>query len=253
MFHAKWKSGLFAAQEGTPPDPVARSRTAATRRHVMSYPAMGICRGTVMNNILRVVAFCLLLGGCATSHVLVGTQRPEIDPGLVRIYIDPPTQFEKVAILETSSEGSFALTNQQKTNKVIERLKEEAASLGANGVLIQGIGSVQRGSVVNSFATANVYGSRGSYTGYGSGFAVAAPVMVKEGTALAIYVPDAMAYSAPMSTVAPPQPDPAKIAPGPDPQPAPMRQPSSPQPAPSQAPSSTPCNACAGLLNSYGR
>lgn len=137
MFHAKWKSGLFAAQEGTPPDPVARSRTAATRRHVMSYPAMGICRGTVMNNILRVVAFCLLLGGCATSHVLVGTQRPEIDPGLVRIYIDPPTQFEKVAILETSSEGSFALTNQQKTNKVIERLKEEAASLGANGVLIQ--------------------------------------------------------------------------------------------------------------------
>jgi hypothetical protein len=142
-----------------------------------------------MKRLIRAVAPCLLLAGCATSHVLVGTQRPEISPEEVRIYIDPPPQFEKIAILETSSEGSFALTNQQKTNKVIDRLKDEAASLGANGVLIQTIGSAQRGSVVNSFGSASIYGSGGSYTGYGTGFAIAAPVMVKEGAALAIYVP----------------------------------------------------------------
>lgn len=196
-----------------------------------------------MKRLIGAIASCLLLVGCATSHVLVGTQRPEISPEEVRIYIDPPPQFEKVAILETSSEGSFALTSQQKTNKVIERLKEEAASLGANGVLIQAIGSAQRGSVVNSFGTATAYGS----TAYGTGFAVAAPVMVKEGTALAIYVPNTTTYNVPVA--------PAAVAPAPVPQPVPpaMHQAPSPQVSPPpQTPTTAPCNACASLLNSYG-
>lgn len=126
---------------------------------------------------------CLIaLTACATSHVLVGTQRPPVPIESVRVYLDPPPQFEKVAILESSSEGSFALTSQQKTNKVLARLKAEAASLGANGILMQGIGTGSRGAVVNTYG--NAYGS--NYVGTG----VAVPVMVKEGTALAIYVTD---------------------------------------------------------------
>lgn len=114
----------------------------------------------------------------------------------VRVYLDPPPQFEKVAILESSSEGSFALTSQQKTNKVMARLKSEAASLGANGILVQGIATGTRGAVMNTYG--NAYGN--SYVGTG----VAVPVMVKEGTALAIYVTDPGA-----ATVSPPGSQPA--------------------------------------------
>lgn len=190
-----------------------------------------------MKGIARAAFLCLALTGCATSHVLVGTQRAPIEPEQVRIYIDPPAQFEKVAILETSSEGSFALTNQQKTNKVIARLKAEAASLGANGVLIQAIGTAQRGSVVNSFGTASAYGN----TAYGSGFAVAAPIMVKEGSALAIYVPDGSALTPEAGMAAPMAPTEQQ----------PTTAPQYPPPPPVQSPG-TPCNACANLLNSYG-
>jgi hypothetical protein len=183
----------------------------------------------------------LLLGGCATSHVLVGTQRPPISPEEVRVYLDPPASFEKVALLESSSEGSWAFTSQQKTNKVIARLKEEAASLGANGILIQGIGSQQRGAVMNSFGTANSYGN----TAYGTGFGVAAPIMVAAGSALAIYVPEGAAVA--------PTPPPAAPTVAPEQQPSPTPAPTPPPPSTSAQSPGTPCNACASLLNSYRR
>lgn len=148
-----------------------------------------------MKGILAALTGLLLLSGCATSHVLVGTQRPPVPVESVRVYLDPPAQFEKVAILESSSEGSFAFTSQQKTNKVVSRLKAEAASLGANGILLQGVGNATRGAVINSFGTAHGYASGNSYNAYGSGMAIAAPIVVKEGAALAIYVPDTVAAS----------------------------------------------------------
>lgn len=149
----------------------------------------------------------LILGGCATSSVLVGTQRPEIPVESVRVYLQPPAQYEQVALLESSSEGAmFALSAQQKTNKVIERLKEEAAALGANGILIQGIGSGTRGAVLNSYGSANA----GNYVGTG----IAIPIMVKEGTAIAIYVAEPVASGSQTGQPPqPPQPVPAKQAP----------------------------------------
>ncbi len=133
-------------------------------------------------------ALCLvLLAGCATSHVLVGTQRAPVSPDSVRVYLEPPPKFERIALLESSSEGAaFAFTNQQKTNKVMERLKAEAASLGANGILISGMTSATRGGVVNTFGNAYGNAAGASYVGTG----IVAPVVVKEGSAIAIYVGD---------------------------------------------------------------
>jgi hypothetical protein len=156
-------------------------------------------RGSAVMVIRSVVlTLCAVLTGCATSSVLVGTQRPEIPVEMVRVYLTPPANFEQVAILESSSEGSFALTAQQKTNKVMERLKEEAASLGANGILIQGIGSASRGAVINNYG--NVSG--GSYIGTG----IAVRVMVKEGSAIAIYVPEQPGASEAQQQPTQPQP-----------------------------------------------
>jgi hypothetical protein len=78
------------------------------------------------------------------SHVIVGERQIPIDYTDVKVYPDYPDNYEKIAIIEASSDLAFKdlsieFTHQQKTNKALERLKKEAASLGANGVVIQNI------------------------------------------------------------------------------------------------------------------
>jgi len=91
------------------------------------------------------IALASMLAGCATphSHVVVGTQRAPISPNQVRVYLHPPARYEEVAIVDASSRESLAFTDQQKMDRVIERLKEEAAGLGANGILLEGVGDEQ--------------------------------------------------------------------------------------------------------------
>lgn len=80
----------------------------------------------------------LALAACASSHVLTGTPRAPIDPAQVRIYHGPPPgQYEEIAVLNTSS-GAFTYGEQNKVDSVLQKLRREAASLGANGVLFQG-------------------------------------------------------------------------------------------------------------------
>ena len=67
-----------------------------------------------------------------------------IDYKDVKVYIDYPNNYEKIAIIEASSDLAFKdisieITHQQKTNKALDRLKKEAALLGANGIVIQDI------------------------------------------------------------------------------------------------------------------
>jgi hypothetical protein len=121
------------------------------------------------------------LTACASSSILVGTARPPIDPAMVRIYLDPPAEFEKVAVLEASSRNSWAVSSQQKTNKAINRMKNEAAKLGANGIIFQGRGQESSGSV----GTGTAWGYGNSATGIG----FSANVLHTTGSGIAIYVP----------------------------------------------------------------
>ncbi len=87
----------------------------------------------------------LLTKACyPVSHVIVGDTQPPIDYTDVKVYIDYPNNYEKIAIIEASSDLalkdiSIDITHQQKTNKALERLKKEAALLGANGIVVQNI------------------------------------------------------------------------------------------------------------------
>ena len=63
---------------------------------------------------------------------------------LVKVYSDFPDDYEKIAMIEASSDFAFKdmsleITDQRKTDKALARLKEEAASLGANGLVIQSL------------------------------------------------------------------------------------------------------------------
>ena len=102
---------------------------------------------------------CVL--GCVSSHVLTGNARPPIDVSQVKIYTQPPARFEEVAILTASSKNSWAWTEQGKTDVVIKGFLKEAAALGANGVLLQGL-TTHQGDVVGvntGQATGSTYGN----------------------------------------------------------------------------------------------
>jgi len=129
-------------------------------------------------------AFTLVLMACASSAVVVGKTRPAISPELVKIYLRPPKAFEEIAMLEASSKTSWSITSQGKMDVVIRRLKEEAAALGANGVLLQGTGNEYGGSVSTGTGTATVSGN----TAYGTGFGASTGIMHKAGNGIAIYV-----------------------------------------------------------------
>ena len=102
-------------------------------------------------NIIRKFRFKILLlsifilKACyPVSYVLIGEKRSPVDFNNVKVYNDYPDVFEKIAIIEASSDLAFKdisieFTHQQKTNKALDRLKIEAAALGANGIVLQNI------------------------------------------------------------------------------------------------------------------
>lgn len=97
--------------------------------------------------MITALALAVLLAGCATSSVIVGKVRPPIAPAQVKIYLNPPLKFEEIALLETSSSASWSFTDQGKMDTVMARMKEQAAKLGANGVLLRGTGERPSGGI----------------------------------------------------------------------------------------------------------
>ena len=91
---------------------------------------------------MRYLVLILLLISChPVSHIVVGNKREATSPTDVKVYLDYPESYEKIALVDAGS--NFSLKDpvilfawQSKMNKALERLKIEAASLGANGILI---------------------------------------------------------------------------------------------------------------------
>jgi hypothetical protein len=136
--------------------------------------------------MVSVLAF--LIAGCApSSHILIGTPRPAISPAEVRIYTAPPAQFQEIALLDAHSSSVFQPGGQKSVDKVVERLKEQAAQLGANGIILGDVADRQTGSI-GSGIDSDSY-SRNSAVGVGVGGSLG--MYKKTGKATAIYVPPA--------------------------------------------------------------
>lgn len=134
---------------------------------------------------LWVAGLAFVLTACASSSVLIGTEREPIDSDQVKIYLAPPAKYETVALLEASDLGANGFSAQSRMNKVIGRLKDEAADLGANGILLQGIDTQYIGSVGSGYATSTISGN----SAYTNGLGYSAAQTSKVGKAIAIYVP----------------------------------------------------------------
>ena len=141
-----------------------------------------------MNTFVKTFAVLLVatvvLAGCTLtrgSHLVIGSTRAPTDPADVRIYTQLPAKYEKIAMVSADSRNDFA-SQQNLSDHAIERLKEEAAKVGANGILLNGFGNYAVGSsgMVNVLQTSphTAFGVGGMATRTG-----------KEAEGLAIYVP----------------------------------------------------------------
>ncbi len=109
--------------------------------------------------IILIVLFIGLLNSCVSSSIiLTGTTREEIDPDKVKLYINAPSQYEVIGIIEVSSDVGFS--RQLAQDRAMDKLKYRAAIVGANGVLLSHTGS----QVIESAG----YYSNGIYHGGGS-------------------------------------------------------------------------------------
>lgn len=169
---------------------IVTERERALARMMLAFRATN-ARGSPMKfgataRVFGCAALIALLASCASSYVLVGTRRPAISPDQVRVLLQPPAHYETVALLESSDmAGRLCFSAQCKTDKVMSRLKDEAAKLGANAILLQGLGSQYAGSVGTGFGSA----SYGHGYAYGSGVGVSSAIMSEHGKAVAIYIP----------------------------------------------------------------
>ena len=148
----------------------------------------GTGRGRTVGGMRKLVPLMLcaaLLAGCATtSHVMLGAPMPALAPEQVRIYTTPPAKYREIALVEAAS-GPFTYGEQNKLDSVMAKLRREAASLGANGILLQGMASGRRGGGVN----VGVGGGRfGGHTSVGAGVGVDVSPTQKHAQAIAIYV-----------------------------------------------------------------
>jgi hypothetical protein len=134
-----------------------------------------------MNLRPALVLVVLALAACAgTSKVMLGQARPPVDPAQVRIYTTPPPGSVEIAQLESSSAVGFGTQGQ--TDAAVARLKREAAALGANGVILMGVGS--SGSPVGMSVGGGSYGRHS-----GGGIGIGIPTTQKKAAGVAIYVP----------------------------------------------------------------
>lgn len=135
--------------------------------------------------LVATVLALVLLGGCTLtrgSYVLVGTAHPPTTAAQVRLYTTLPPMYEKIAFVSADSRNDFA-SEQNLSDHAIERLKEEAAKVGANGLLLNGIGNYQVGS--HGVVIIPNYSSGYSTTG----IAAMNASVGKEAKGLAIWVP----------------------------------------------------------------
>lgn len=76
-----------------------------------------------------------ILGGCATATVIpVGNTRQPIDPSQVRLYVNPPAHYEVLGLINGNS--NYEGSGQSAVADMVQKIKEQAAKLGANGVLL---------------------------------------------------------------------------------------------------------------------
>ena len=130
---------------------------------------------------LTVLALPAILVGCSTgSHVVTGQQMPELEVEQVTVFEKAPTfDYKVIGTVKASSDGGF--TQDSRQEKAIDELKEQAAKIGANGVILDDVTQLSfRRLGTGVGISANSHGGIG--TSIGSSFSF--PTTEVNGTAI---------------------------------------------------------------------
>jgi uncharacterized protein YbjQ (UPF0145 family) len=111
---------------------------------------------------------CTIMDGNA---IVIGNTRAEILPEEVRLYRSAPDSFEEIAIVSASAGHDFQKSSSL-MNSAIDRLKKEAAKIGANGVILTEINERDASSVTTSYGSATATGTSGSAYATGNAISV---------------------------------------------------------------------------------
>jgi hypothetical protein len=139
----------------------------------------------LMTTITLVASACTIMDGNA---IVTGTARDAISPEQVRLYRTPPARFEEVAIINASAGHDFRKSSGL-MNSAIQRLKEEAARVGANGVLLSEIDERDAPVVSTTYGSATASGGRSSVSALGNSTSVNRGDSHTRLRGIAIYVP----------------------------------------------------------------
>jgi len=108
-----------------------------------------------------IMALIALIGCSERSYLIVGTARDKINPDQVLIYEQEPIEFEVIAYLTTKAQNSASY--QKKLDFAINKLKSQAATIGANGILLERIDEVSKSQRFSSVMTKGAFqGSSGT-------------------------------------------------------------------------------------------
>jgi hypothetical protein len=143
---------------------------------------------TVVSRVSILFALVLLCSCGSTHTIMVGPARAATTPDAIRVYSSPPRQYERIAIINSSSGPTWAFTTHGQLDDAITKLKEEAAKVGANGILIEATGTSSGSNLglgIGGFGAGG--GPHSGYSVSGEG-GFSAPILHKTAQATAIYV-----------------------------------------------------------------
>lgn len=134
-----------------------------------------------MMKYVSVLLLSTFLFGCASgAHVVTGKSRPEIEESQVFFFETAPVfSYEVIGIVKASSDKGFS--EEARKEKAIKELKNQAAKIGANGVILEEVTQLSFRGLGSSIGLG--IGSRsGVRTSFGSSFSF--PTAEAIGTAI---------------------------------------------------------------------
>lgn len=140
--------------------------------------------------MLGLLTACLLAGCASSSSRLVAPARPAIDPAEVQIYRAPPRHYQEIAVLDATSGAQFYHGTPQGEMEALQQLKEEAAKVGANGVLLTLVGDRSRGVLGVGVAGGGVSSGHRNFVAGGGSVGGGAPIVQNGAQGIAIYIFD---------------------------------------------------------------
>ena len=135
----------------------------------------------MIRNIARFILppWVIVLAGCTivdSSSIPVGKRLPPTSPSQVQLYNSSPSRYDEIAIVSAKAGHDFK-SDQSVMPSAIQRLKAEAAAMGANGILLQNVHTRSEPTVTTGFGTGTVCGAGGIATASGTTIGVS-PAMV---------------------------------------------------------------------------